>query len=97
LGGRDAIAQGIPEISRYSAVEKFAHKALNALEEFRGRRFGKSNSDDFLWRNGRGNQEGDPACHERGLTATCSGLYEKGSIVLGQRREACRGVRERRG
>ena len=44
LGGRDAIAQGVPEISRYSAVEKFPHKALDALEELRSRRFGESNS-----------------------------------------------------
>ena len=34
LSRRDAIRQSIPEIKRYSTVEKFPHKAFNTLEEF---------------------------------------------------------------
>ena len=97
LGDRDAMRQRLSEVNRYAAVEQFPHDAFNTLEEFGGRRLGERNGNNVLRMNGRGQEQGNPACDERGLSTAGSGLYQEGSVMLSERREAGRAVRERFG
>jgi hypothetical protein len=73
------------------------NEALDAFEQFGGRRLGEGYGDDVARPNAVRQHKGYAPCHQGGLAAAGARLDEQGCAVIEQRAPPCGSIRKWRG
>jgi hypothetical protein len=90
-GGQRGRDRGVDD-----AVEQLVDEAVHAVGELGGRELGEGDGGDRGGRDALGQEQGDPARHQRGLARAGARLDEEAAVAPGERAPAMLDVDERR-